>query len=689
MEERRLPGGRARQEVLLIQTSRRAAGAALGAILALAAALRLWRLDQNGHDNEYYAAAVRSMAASLHAFLYNSFDPAGFVSVDKPPLALWIQVASVKLFGFHGLSLLLPQALEGVASVWLIHHLVRRACGAPAGLLAGLFMALMPVSVAVDRSGNTESCLVLVLLLAAWALLRAAEGGSRRHLLLAMALIGVGFNVKMLAAFVVLPALVLVYAVGAPGRWPRRIADLALGAVVLLAVASPWVIAYDLTPPDRRPFVGSSRQNSMVELAVGHNGVGRFIRLAGAPRPGGDDQAPRVASARVATGAPASGAARLFVRVPAGPLRLADGQLAGQVGWLLPLAIMGLVAGALGGQLRRPLTSAHLLVGLLAGWALTYAVVYSYAGGIFHFYYLSTMSAPLAGLAGIGLVWLSRVRGEPGGRWLLLPAALVLAAVWQLGVEVHALGWRAGERLTPALFPAADDWLAWLHGAPVVGTLAAVAGLLALGPADDRAARGVSVGLLGVGLAGLLAIPAAWALSSVLVRGVPVLPSADVARLTRDFISADAQGRARAATVAPLVEFLRANRQGERYLLATSSTRLAAPIIIETGEPVAAMGGFHGLDPILTPASLASLVGAKQLRYVVLGDLSPVSRRLGGEAALRPVADWVRSSGSLVDPARWDPEGRRGAGRAGEVQLYDLRPGGAAPAGPPRPDATR
>ncbi|HMH52310.1 MAG TPA: glycosyltransferase family 39 protein, partial [Candidatus Acidoferrum sp.] len=196
---------------------------ALPAILLLAAGLRIWRLDQNGFGNEYYTAGVRSMSQSWRNFLYHSFDPAGFVSVDKPPLAAWIQVASVKLFGFHGWSVLLPQVFEGVAAVWLVHHLVGRRFGQGAGSLAALVLALTPVSVAVDRSSNTESCLVLVLLFAAWALLKAAEDGSRRFLLLAVALVGLAFNVKMLAAFVVLPAFALVYLLGTPFVWRRRL----------------------------------------------------------------------------------------------------------------------------------------------------------------------------------------------------------------------------------------------------------------------------------------------------------------------------------------------------------------------------------------------------------------------------------------------------------------------------------
>src|SRR5213594_619404 len=251
-------------------------GLGLVVVLAVAAALRLWRLSQNGFGNEYYTAGVRSMSLSWHNFLYNSFDPAGFISVDKPPVALWIQVASVKLFGFHALSVLIPQALEGVAAVWILFHLVRARFGAPAGLLAALFLALTPVSVAIDRSSNHDSALVLVLLLASGALLRAAESGDRRWLVAAFALIGLGFNVKMLAAFVVLPAFVAVYLAGSVRPWRARLAEVALAGVVLTGVSLAWPLAYDLTPPEQRPYAGTTDRNSVLELAIGPYGIGRF-----------------------------------------------------------------------------------------------------------------------------------------------------------------------------------------------------------------------------------------------------------------------------------------------------------------------------------------------------------------------------------------------------------------------------
>jgi 4-amino-4-deoxy-L-arabinose transferase-like glycosyltransferase len=645
-------------------------------VLLLALGLRVWRLDRNGFDNENYAAGVRSMLEGWHTFFYNSFDPAGFVSVDKPPLALWIQVASTRLFGFSPLALLLPQVLEGVAAVAVLMHLVARRFGALPGILAGFFLALTPIAVASDRSGNTDPGLVLALLLAAWALLVAAERGRRAHLLLAMALIGVAFNVKMLAAFVVLPTFGLIYWLGAPVPWRRRLADLVLGGLVVVVVSLPWMIAYDLTPPARRPFAGSSASNSMVELAVGHNGVGRFVRTWQTPRSARADEVPRRPrpassdSAAPPVSAAAERYSRLFVRTPVGPFRLLDGQLAAQVEWLLPLALVGL-AGLFGSSLRPPLDPPRLGLLLWAGWGLTYAVVYSYAGGIFHFYYLTTLGPPLAALAAVGVagLWARYRRGGAGA--VLLPAALFLTALWQC--YVHSAGLPGG----------ADDWQRrlpiWVLIAVALGSVALLARFF--GRAAGGASESLAGAALAVGLAALLVIPTAWALSSVLVRGVPVIPSADLGRLGARAVAGPSRLRARAAEDRQrLVEFLHANHHGERFLLATPSAQLASSVIVVTGEPVMAMGGFHGLDPILTPAGLARLVEERQVRFVMLGELSLSSRAMGAEAAGRPLADWVRAHGTAVDATRWGGS-PVGIGRAPVRELYDLTPeAGLAPA---------
>ncbi|MEW6349754.1 MAG: glycosyltransferase family 39 protein [Thermodesulfobacteriota bacterium] len=807
----------------------------LGPIMVLVPALvlRVWHLTQNGWGNEYYTAGVKSMTSSLHNFLYCSFDPAGFVSVDKPPVALWMQAISAKLFGFHSLSILMPQVVEGLASVLIVYHLVQRRFGALAGLLAGLFLAITPVSVAIDRSSNTDSCLVLVLLLAAWAFITAAERGSRGLLLLSMALIGLAFNVKMLAAYVVLPTFALVYVLGAPLTLRRRLGDLAISSVVLVAVSMIWVLMYDLTPPEHRPFAGTTKRNSMLELAVGPYAVGRFVPPAKAsgisrsdpgPVPGVDagsrpvteplvedrgkshpplsppikggetrglgyhdreGEAQRLALpgnggvAEISSpagrgkgegdlgyaaypadvkehdhaGTPVETEAlsrfkRFFVRAPAGSLRMADGQLAGQVGWLIPVAVIGLGVAAFGARFRRPLAPVHLSLLLWFGWAVTYGVVYSAAGGIMHLYYLSTMAPPLAALAGIGVasLWDGYLRRGSGA--VLLPAALILTALWQLHIEASALDLTLDMILNPQAGPIPSmgggtlSGLAWIHLAVLAGAILATTCLLAVRfgrsampflrgqrrpavstrsssgvcgcsspaesdlnvggtdppghrntyesrKADDMSGSGSqplreawgrwdrfsAYWNLGLGLTALIVLPLAWALSSVLSVGHGVLPSADLTRLfqAEDKITAFRHSLVDRIGSSKLVRFLHANRKGERFLLATQSTRLAAPIIIGTGEPVMGMGGFHGLDPILSPEKLARMVEERQVRFVMLGALSPVSRRLGAEAAGRPIAEWVRSNGRLVDPTLWSSLGSR----TGSPLLYDLRPGDA------------
>ncbi|HYB69188.1 MAG TPA: glycosyltransferase family 39 protein [Candidatus Bathyarchaeia archaeon] len=649
---------------------------AQAAVLLLALLLRLWRLDQNGFDNEYYAAGVRSMLAGWHPFFYNAYDPAGFVSVDKPPLALWIQVASARLWGFGPLALLLPQVLEGVAAVAVLVHLVGRRFGALAGVLAGLFLALTPIAVASDRSGNTDSALVLLLLLAAWALVVAVERGSLARLLLAMALIGLAFNVKMLAAFVVLPTFALVYWLGAPAPWRRRLVDLVLSGVVVAAVSLSWTVAYDLTPPARRPFAGSTASNSMIELAVGHNGVGRFVRTWQSPRTARAAEAPRPSRPPSPDGVappPITAAerySRLFVRTPVGPLRLLDGQLAAQVEWLLPLALVGL-GGLLGISLRPPLPPAGVSLLLWAGWALTYAAVYSYAGGIFHFYYLATLGPPLAAVAAVGVAGLWERYRRGGAPAALLPAALLLTALWQGHVQAAAL---------PA---GAEDWMRrlpiWILAAAAAGAITLL--VVRFHGGAGRPASLAAGGALAVGLAALLIGPTAWALSSVLVRGVPVLPSADLARLPGRAAAASSRTRARLAEDRQrLREFLQANRHGERFLLATQSAQGASGLIVATGEPVMAMGGYHGLDPILTPESLARMVEERQVRFVLLGELTLSSRTMGAEAAGRPLADWVRAHGAPVEAARWSGPPAAGS-RTPPRELYDLNPSaGLAPA---------
>jgi 4-amino-4-deoxy-L-arabinose transferase-like glycosyltransferase len=628
-------------------------GLGLVTILLLAITLRGWNLGAGGFITPYYMAGVRSMSASWHNFFFNAFDPAGFVSLDKPPLAFWIQTGSVALLRFGPFSVLLPQVIEGAASILLLYHLVRRVFGTGAALLAALFLALTPIAVAVDRSNNTDTCLVLTLLVASWAVSRAVETGRARYLLLSAGLVGIGFNVKMLMAFGVVPVFILLYLAGAPIPLRRRIGHLAAAGLVLAAVSLSWAAVYDLTPPQNRPFVDSTRDNSMLELVAGHNGVQRFV-----PRPSDLRTAasPDTARDRTSAGLPP---ARDFA--PAGPLRLAAPQLAAQLGWLFPLAIIG---GIVAWARPRPFWPGreHLSLGLWGGWALCYGIVFSAAGGLFHAYYLVMMAPALSALAGIGMVGLWSLYRAGGMGSLLFPAALVATALWQ--------GHIVDGYLTQHLAIGQE----WLVPALIGATGLAAAGLFIL-----RQRPRFALALCGAALVVLLAMPTAWSVGTTLLKGNTGFPAARPPFLND---AAETQRRRWSLVVGALggdpklIAFLQENRRGEEFLFAAANARQAAPIIIATGDPVMALGGYSGRNPILTVDQFSGLVEAARLRFALVGDGSPGLRRIFGEDGQKPLVDWIRQTGRLVDPALWraaDSPYSRAAEAVG-AQLYDLRP---------------
>src|SRR5919112_4397367 len=405
-------------------------GPALAAILLLSAFLNLYGLTTEGHPNSYYSAAVKNMLTSWSNFFFVSFD-AGFVSVDKPPLGLWVQAASAYLFGFHGWALLLPQALAGILSVALLYHLVSRAFGPVAGLTTALVLAVTPVAVGVERTNNSDGLLVLTVLVGTWAVIRATETARVRWLLVAVVIVGLGFNIKMLEAYLVLPALYLLYFLAAPVSWWRRFIHLGAATALLLVVSLSWAIAVDMTPADQRPYVGSSENNSALNLAFGYNGATRLFGREGAlgasgqavqeniqgEMPGGEGFGPG-----------GGGPGGVGENGEPGPLRLLDEQLAGQIGWLLPLAVIGLLAASWQKRPQLPLERKHKALVLWGMWLLTMGVFFSIAG-MFHRYYMVMLAPGVAALVGAGIVALWNDYRSPGWRGWLLPLTLSGMAV--------------------------------------------------------------------------------------------------------------------------------------------------------------------------------------------------------------------------------------------------------------------
>lgn len=613
----------------------------LFSIFALALFLRLFRVGLDGFSNLYYAATVKSMSMGWHNFFYASFDPAGFVSVDKPPLGFWIQTLSANLFGFHGWSLILPQALAGALSTLVLYLLVKRVFGVNAGLTAALILAVTPVSVAVHRSNTPDGQLTLVLLLAALAALKAAETGQLRWLLACAALAGLGFNIKMLQAYILLPA----FFIFLPPPLPllKRLGQLVLASLVLFVVSFAWVIAVELTPPASRPFISSTTTNHVVELIAVHNGVRRLGSIAEwiGIRPRGADSAP--ASTSDPQPAPAQNAASSpqpdsdkpwpdggFNEVgAAGVLRLFNPQMAGQVSWLLPLALLALVTGAPRSSWKQPLGRAPLFFLLWGTWLFTAAFFFSF-GGLIHRYYLDMLAPPVAALSAAGLaLWVEDLRAARRRGWLLpLSVAMTTAlAVFFLGYDPEA------------------RWLVL-----PVALLGGVTFFLIL-PARASSLRGRT--LIPLTLASILLAPLVWSTTPMWRGGDVILPyaGADLVYWGGD--------RGEMSAYAPLAAFLEKQNSSEEFILATDVANMAAPVILLTGRPVMATGGFTGGDPILSLEEFAEYIANGRLRFVLTAS--------DGESTYTP---WLNSRCRVVPPAAW----RVAPGMLDKFELYDCGP---------------
>jgi 4-amino-4-deoxy-L-arabinose transferase-like glycosyltransferase len=439
-------------------------------LVAIAATLNLWALSRNGWANDYYSAAVRSMSSSWHDFLFASLDKSGVMTVDKPPLALWVQSLSVRVFGYHSLSELVPQALMGVASVVLVYDLVRRRFGRVGGFVAGLALASTPITVGISRHNNPDALLVLCCVAALWFAARALEDRRTRWLVLAGVCVGLGFETKMGVALVVVPGIVAAWLWLAPrGRGLLRASrQLLAGGVAMVLVGGAWPLLVELTPAADRPWISGTSDNRVLSLIFEYNGLGRVDGQTGGP-------------------AGAGGGGNMFGGTP-GPLRLLNSALGGQAGWLLGFAVVSGLGILAASRFRRsdPRTGWLIAVG---GALLTTAVLFSSASGIFHPYYVSLLAPFIAAFVGAGAAQL--LSGGLNAR-ILGPLAIAAGVVCELVVRSR--------------YPGQLDWL------PGVSIVVAALAALALAAFSSRRVRTVAVG---AAVAALLLAPSVWAVDTL------------------------------------------------------------------------------------------------------------------------------------------------------------------------------
>jgi 4-amino-4-deoxy-L-arabinose transferase-like glycosyltransferase len=643
----------------------------LAAILFLSVILNFYKLGQEGIGNTYYSAAVKSMLESWHNFFFNSFDPKGFITIDKPPMGFWFQTLSAYIFGFKGWSLFFPQALAGVLAVALLYHLVSRVFGRGAGLLAALFLALTPIVVAADRTNEVDSMLMFVTLIATWALSKAVGQHHLRWLVLAFFIVGIGFNIKMMEAFLVLPAFYLFYLLTPHIPWTKKLVHLLIASIVLMVVSLSWSVIVDSVPANERPFVGSTQNNSEVTLAIGYNGINRLVgqqrgqqgdfhmgaqqgQRSGNSNGISGTQRYRESSGSFTTGKPINNSTPPFMRNNswnAGNFFAGFGQtgnpgifrlfttteLDGQLSWLLPGAFISIIALLWGTHFRAPLDRKRQTIVFWTVWVLTMFVFFSIAKR-FSSYYMVMLAPGIAALSGAGFkqMWQQWCAKENKGR-LFLPLALVCTVVFQLSVV-----WK---------YPTLRDPLSFTIG--VLGLITLIC-LVYVKKINATGNRGISVLVLLTCVLSLLVAPTAWAMTPIEFGG----------SVTKPFAGPELQkqhGRDGTTSNPNLENYLMANYQKGTYLVATLNATSAAPIILDTGLPVMAMGGFMGSDPAISVEKLQNLVNEGQIRYFLLQ-----GRSFGNQQS--DVANWIKNNCIIVPASKWQgsqTNSNQGLGRMG------------------------
>jgi len=645
---------------------------ALVGLLVGTALLYLIGLGRNGWGNEFYAAAVQAGTKSWKAFLFGSIDSSNFITVDKPAGFLWPMELSARIFGLNSWSLLVPQALEGVAAVGVLYATVRRWYGPAAGLIAGAVTALTPVATLMFRFDNPDAALVLVMTLCAYAITRAIESGSTRWVVLAGALIGLGFLVKMLAAFTVLPGFALAYLWAGQAPIGKRIWQLLAGGAALVVAAGWWVAIVTFTPAASRPYVGGSTDNSILNLTFNYNGLGR---LTGSESGfGGGISGP--ASGEIARelgrnlpeagrGIPGGGIGGMFGGAT-GITRLFQDSFSGQVAWLIPAALL-VFAVMLWMSRRAPRTDQSRAAALVwGGWLLVTGLVFSYMSGIIHPYYTIALAPAIGALIGIGSVQLWRTRST----WFAcaaLAVGLAGTAVWAWFLLDHSPNWFPWLRLVilvagvaaaglvlaiRAVHPSDGGFRRLLASAPVpLAVIAGLGGPLAYSVDTSATVHTGAIPSAGPATAGSFGAPGgAFKIPGAKGESIPTLAGG----------GPDGQ----ASISAALSKLLEGGASGYRWAAATNTSTSAASLELGSdGVPVMAIGGFSGSDPAPTLAEFESLVAKREIHYYVNG---------GGVGGLGGAG----SVGGLGDLG-----GASGAGGSGGVPGGSGQSGATAPSG--------
>jgi 4-amino-4-deoxy-L-arabinose transferase-like glycosyltransferase len=578
------------------------------------AVLYLWNLSASGDANSFYAAAVQAGTENWKALLFGSLDSGNSITVDKPPAALWVMALSGRIFGFNSWSLLAPQALEGVAAVGLLYAAVKRWSGPAAGLAAGAMLALTPVAALMFRFDNPDALLVLLLVVAAYCTVRAAEKASPAWLALAGVAMGFGFLTKLLQAFTVLPALALVYLVVAPTGLGKRILHLLLSGLAVVVSAGWFVALVELWPASSRPYIGGSTNNSLLELALGYNGFGRIFGGAGNGGGGGGG----------------AGGGNTSFGGSTGLFRMFGSSFGTEISWLLPAALIGLVGGLWFTRWapRTDRTRAALL--LWGGWLVVTALVFSYMQGTIHPYYSIALAPPIAALVAISVRELWRGRDNPAARYVL---ALMVAVtgVWDY-----------------ILLDRTSSWLPALRWVVLVAAVL-VATALVVGLHEFR--RFTTALITAVMFTGVLST-AAYAVDTAAGPHTGSIPTSGPSSaggfgagggFGGGFGGGGQSGTPGGGSGSSNALDTLLESTTTTWAAAVSGDQSAADLELSTGKAVMGIGGFTGSDPSPTLAQFEADVQAGRIHYFISGGGMGGGFGGGGSGVASQISSWVEA----------------------------------------------
>jgi len=671
-------------------------------IMAFSFGLHMYNIQSIGDANAYYTAAVKSMLQSWSNFFFVAAEPGGSVTVDKPPLGLWIEAVFAYFLGVSGFSVSLPNILAGVFGIPLLYAMVKKYMGELAGLVAAFVMAITPVFVATNRNNTMDGLLVFFLLLAAWAFIKATESGKIRWLLLGAFIVGLGFNIKMMQAFLPLPAFYALYFFGSKEGWLRKIINLGIATVLLLAVSLSWAVVVDLVPADSRPFIGSSGDNTVMGLIFGHNGISRLESTGGggggtrpsAPqtgsnpqqgtRPGGAPQEALDACASLTQGESCSFTQAngntvngscinppnldVLACAPQGMIPQQNGQ-APNGGANNQGAPQGMTPPQ--GQGGTPFSQETGTPGVFRfftqplskqmSWLLPFALI-----SVLLALFASKIKLPVeSGVHKALILW---------GGWLLT-CVVFFSMVSGIFHSYYAI------MLAPALGAMVGVGFAqlWSWGADKkwAGAVLALSAALTIG---FQYFASVQYGefswwmlgsglLLGVGilltffqkrlayatiLAAMVIIPIYWTVMTVTTDSNINLPTAYTGSNQQGGPGGNRPNQSGGGSN-EMLDYLQANTADVEYLVAVPSSQNGATFVIATGRPVLYMGGFGGQDEVVTADDLSAMVANGELRYVLYG---------GQKGNKEDIASWLKTSCSVVpDVAQVvGPAGRQGEG---------------------------